>query len=563
MSTLPSTEPVLPAGTLFEQIQALEGAFPIPVPEAVIEMGSYNAVSGFFQGVVSTLEDPEELLGEELDAPLDKIKVKVPPTVMVDAVEVIIVFRVSPPGANASFTVGGLSVIAGGNDGVVRVRVGRVHRVDWVAQSQGRVYRDTLLIARPQIIGAGAFTLPVLPVTVVYEPPQDAQQRNAASYTVTRAVGTRLSAHFARETSVSAPLDGVYQGPDKAPFGDLMMIKQAMELAASGLGALAEDGPLGIAATALEQMAGLLGSATSSDSQGQADTATGTLEVIGSDGLRVAPTARRGPGLGDLIVFLRNARLVWLSTTNSVRLALLESGPIAMVSAQSLPGAAADFGLSEQSVQSLLALDPFVAGGPQADLPSPRFSFLTGFELGPGASLVQKHSFAVSHSNELSSTRIRLTVSDFEASKLAFFGIGPGQTQTVTSEVTNQNSVSNSQTTVVDTDLQLFNDNQAPYAVGVFFDRVFGTLAFKQMPLATRALVSGTLLDRKSRVRANQSVELKSPRGHWIAVTDARGRFTFSTAAGLRHGPIELRSGRLQRDLRFQGQPLQGIELKY
>lgn len=559
--TLPGAAQSAAAASLFDQVRALEHLFPVPVPEAAIEMGTFHAVSGHFQGVVSTLQKPEDLLDEDLDAPLDKIEVKVAPTVSIDAVEAILEFRVSPPGAHASFTVAGVSVIAGAA-GVVRVHAGRVGKVDWVAQSQGRIYRDTVRIQRPPVIGAGAFTLPVLPMAIAYEPPQDQLRRNSASYAVTRSTGTRLSAHFERESSVSAPEVGLYLNPDPSRFADLMALKQAMQVAASGIQALADTGPLATAAAALSTLAGLLGNAVSTDGQSTVDSATGTLSMIDSSGLQVSPTARLGPGQGDLFVFMRQARLVWLSTTTTVRLALLEAGPIAMASAQSLADGSADFGLTPELTAALLALDPFVTDGPSADLPPTRYRFLQGFELGPGSSLVHTHSFTIGREQTRSITRIRTLVHDFEASQLAFFGIGPAQTETVTSAVSNQSSTSTAETTTISAQLQLHNDAQAPYGIGVYYDSVFGTLAFREVPLASRAQVSGRLLNRRGQPRSNQRVELRAGAQHWCAVTDAKGGFTFS-AIGLKAGPLSLHSGgRLHRQLVLQGQALRGIELR-
>src|SRR5207248_9831087 len=97
------------------------------------------------------------------------------------------------------------------------------------------------------------------------------------------------------------------------------------------------------------------------------------------------------PGRGDKIVVLFNVRLAWLAEDGNVTLAMLGSDSSQPTSLQvetlrthpeNINAELASLGyplLDVETIQQLLALDPFVAGGPHAVPPSPRFVAKGGF----------------------------------------------------------------------------------------------------------------------------------------------------------------------------------------
>src|SRR6185369_13642599 len=66
-------------------------------------------------------------------------------------------------------------------------------------------YRDTLQLRRPRIIGVGAFTIPALPVAVIYEPPAVGGGSSSQTYTVESSVGNSVRLEFAQGQSTTTP----------------------------------------------------------------------------------------------------------------------------------------------------------------------------------------------------------------------------------------------------------------------------------------------------------------------------------------------------------------------
>src|SRR5436190_1964869 len=57
-------------------------------------------------------------------------------------------------------------------------------------------HRDELKLERPSVIGAGVFTVPALPLALIYEPPQGKLKKNTAKYVKTRSGGTTVRLSF-------------------------------------------------------------------------------------------------------------------------------------------------------------------------------------------------------------------------------------------------------------------------------------------------------------------------------------------------------------------------------
>src|SRR6185436_2615740 len=100
---------------------------------------------------------------------------------------------------------GGGSAFARAGQTSISINVGRLRTVKWTIRSGTKLHRDELTIKRPRIIGVGAFTIPALPVAVVYDPPQDPERSNSVVYTRTTSVGTTLGLTVRGGTSTTAP----------------------------------------------------------------------------------------------------------------------------------------------------------------------------------------------------------------------------------------------------------------------------------------------------------------------------------------------------------------------
>src|SRR6185436_911245 len=89
----------------------------------------------------------------------------------------------------------------------VTINAGRLHDARWTLTSGTKIHRDELTINRPRTIGAGAFTIPALPVAVVYDPPQNPAGTNSVVYTRSTSVGVSVGMSFGNGTSTTTATD--------------------------------------------------------------------------------------------------------------------------------------------------------------------------------------------------------------------------------------------------------------------------------------------------------------------------------------------------------------------
>jgi len=187
-----------PSQAAYDNIKGIEAAtnslFPSPYGEATV--GTFDAATGFWDGLASFEQEYSPAPGKP-----ERTRM-VYPVADVNAVLVGLVFRVKNREGEFSVRINnGVKHKAPGGQDFVVVRVGRATTVKWTAECRGKTYSDTVKIARPPQIGAGAFTIPALPITIIYDPPQDRNRRNAASYEESASLGTSAAASFSSDTS--------------------------------------------------------------------------------------------------------------------------------------------------------------------------------------------------------------------------------------------------------------------------------------------------------------------------------------------------------------------------
>jgi len=190
-----------PIGDFYRMVKGVENIFPIPAPTATVRVGSFDPATGIFEGLCSTTEwqpaDREHL---------KPWKKTFPPSAQANGVNAILEFEIlNPAPAGTRVTANGVTVRASPGQRVISIDVKNATRVDWKITSRYRSFHDRLLLTRPPIVGAGVFTLPALPVAIIYEPPPDRLRRNSAKYTANQTVGTTTRTTFSQEHSTATP----------------------------------------------------------------------------------------------------------------------------------------------------------------------------------------------------------------------------------------------------------------------------------------------------------------------------------------------------------------------
>lgn len=454
------TKPAQPgADDLYQKLRALEFAVP-PIPAIqTVSMGSWVAGSNFV-GTASTCS----IVGFPV-----KHRQCIPPTVTINAINAVLTFSV-PNGV--TLTAAGRTVQS--SNGQATVDVGNADVVDWRLQSGAHSYADKVIIARPAVAGMGAFTIAALPISIIYEPPQNAAFTNSATI------------QFATESTVVDTISkssGTTNTPTWAGGEAALMVGQKM---ASITPQTSAAWPLisGVISALSSQPVETFASQVNTDR---------TLSVRMTDHQVVTTAAHSGPGRGDLIAFYRNARVIWGMDAGKVTLTLLDHGGLSMFSIDHLRadlaalarGQAARSGLDAPTITSLIALDPLAQARPIMDtilsvpnLPPRRFAKKNTLNVN-AARFTQTFTHSISQSDKASKLQTTTTVTDSHGGWLTLLGIGSQTGGKMTTQISLGSSRTTSDTQTKSASYSLEAGPNEAYTVEVYYDNIFGTFLMR------------------------------------------------------------------------------------
>jgi hypothetical protein len=451
----------LAVDNLYNQLRALEYAVP-PVPATQnIDMGRW-AAGGNFSGPATTCQIVFEPV---------KHKQCLPPSVNISAINAILVFNV-PNGV--TLTANGKSVAS--SNGQAILDVGNAQKVDWKLQSGAFSYSDTLFIRRVEVAGMGAFTIAAMPVSIIYEPPQNQALTNSASI------------QFLSESTV---IDTISKGSGSTNTPRWIGGEAAMMVGQK----MASITPVTRAAWPIIQ--GIIGALSSQPEMtyGVEVNSDHTLSVKMTDSQMVTTAAHRGPGRGDLIAFYKNARVMWGMDAGQITLTLLDHAGLSIFTAEQLRadiaalanGGVAVSGLDAETLTALIALDPMantsirgsIFGGPV--LSASRFTKDITLQVN-GASYVRTVSHSITTSDRTSKLQTTSTVTDSHGGWLTLLGIGEQTGGKTTTKVSLGASRTTSSTQTKSASIRLDAAATETYKVDVNYDNVFGTFLTRTPP---------------------------------------------------------------------------------
>jgi len=431
-----------------------------------VSMGSWVA-GGNFVGSASTCKI--------VYSPM-KRKVCTPPTVTINAISAVLTFNV-PNGV--TLTANGKSVRS--NNGQATIDVGNAEVVDWKLQSDVYAYADKLFISRPAVAGMGAFAIAALPISIIYEPPQNIALTNAATI------------EFASESTVVNTISkgsGTTNTPTWAGGEAALMVGQKM---ASITPQTSQAWPL---------ISGVISALSSRPVETHAVEVNSdrTLSVRMTDAQTVTTRAHLGPGRGDLIAFYRDARVIWGMAGGQVTLTLLDYDGLFIFSIDQLRadlaalsrGQAAQSGLDAPTLTSLIALDP-LARKPRTmvdtvlsvpKLPPSRFTKNTTLRVN-AAKFTQTVTHSIANSHTTSKLQTTTTVTDSHGGWLTLLGIGSSTGGKTTTQISFGSSRTTSSTNTKSASYSLEAGASEAYTVEVYYDNIFGTFLMRVPPPAT------------------------------------------------------------------------------
>ncbi len=558
---------------VFNQTRTFElaGQLPIPLSVQIIHMGNFDGTSGHFTWTLP----PGKTITTYETGPTGKpirIVTQMPRVAQVYTLNVQLVFTLTNVQSTVTLTAAGQTVTAAPGQTSIAVTVaGSSLDVLWSLRSAGKIANDEIIIDRTA--GAlGTCIVPALPVLVVYDAVQNQAHTNAVTYTETRSLGmtTTFSATASKSinTQVVTAQDTLNQVTSLVTaLGNVLawMTSVASFDSSSGSGNSSSDGSvvqgIQLALNGYKALVGLftsaIGSTTTTNNTSVETTQTHQLSVNIIDASSCMPD-REGPGLGDQIVYLHNARFLWFAdpNTNAVSFVYVSADAIAQVSASRLRAAvntgnasASGTGLDLPTLQELFNLDPFCATAIPDLQDNPRF---IGYPQNPDLNMMQ-HEFHGGGGGSLTFTQ-KITSDDLtrqvntttqtttvKPGWLSLFGLeDPHNTVTVLQS----SKSSSSELNVSDQVSTTATFNCAPtedYAFIPYYDSVSGTFAFVPATLSASAIVSGTILDPSKKPLAHQRVILTTPGKTIATFTDDQGRYRFNSA-GVVSGQLTIQS---------------------
>jgi hypothetical protein len=387
------------------------------------------------------------------------------------------------------------------------------------------------------LLGAGAITIPVLPVSIVYAPIVDAQQLNTASAATGISTANTTTVSFSQQTGSTVPVDSSFQ--------EVADVTQAMQ----AIGPVLQKIPNGIAqgvGTGLSTVAGLLGSSTATQTNTGISASQNTLQVGTSQTItQTAKANQGGPGVGDLITYYYNVRVVWFSDGQAMQLAVLGFDGSNQTSAGRISAALSALSnqppgtidplthLNADSLANLLQIDPFCSGQVKCDatavLSGPRFIPITNGTLEISAGTLTRQYIHQFSTTDFKSTQSIVTNSETDkAGLLSFLGIGVTNNQTIQTTISQGTSLQNSAGATATQSFTFNSNGTEHYSCEIYFDVIFGAFAFRLVPDdGLQPRVTGTLVNTEGKVLPDTEVVAKVGSKRFLTESDGAGRFMF------------------------------------
>src|SRR5581483_4640792 len=384
---------------LYRRLKNIESVFPFAASSKTLLVGTFDATTRQFTPAVGVRRVTSTELLPNHHPIRDKFLVA-----RVNAVNVSLRFNVVNSQGPIVATVNGQLFQATPGQNSVTVNGGKEGDFVLTLHAGNASHDDEVILDRQQILGAGAFRVPALPVLVVYEPPQDSGNQNQASITLTKTVGASTTLACGGNQKVSAQMLSAQQ----------LVSKIDEAVSASGV-----DG--GEFTTVMKDFVNALPSGTTTTGDFSSTTNESTLTMTTTNAQTFTTTGHLGPGKGDMLALLRNARMAWVVTLGGeVLLSFLGADRIELESVQGIKNELQavlcstnpenpnpDCLARAQALRQALSVDPFTDGasvgsnsrfaGPADD------SNLLTIELhGPGVSFSQDLTHDITQDDKVS-----------------------------------------------------------------------------------------------------------------------------------------------------------------
>ncbi|MFO0591656.1 MAG: hypothetical protein U0441_29185 [Polyangiaceae bacterium] len=439
----------------------------------------------------------------------------------------------------------GTTQVGGKTFEVWEIDLGRARSITLHATGPGaKPYDAVVVVVRPPRLGIGVFRVPVLPLAVLYDPPQSGPKKSTSSYTSSEAIGSTFTAELKSDKSEDKAVDP--SGPlDQAvsTFQNVVTNLTTVAKTAVAVGLMADT--LGKAITdRLSLISSYVGTVTAREitttSSVQRQTYTTTTQLDATFGTG----SGAGPGRGDRILYLRDVELAWVAHTDGVFLEYIGAASSGHPTVDELladlrVGApqGRNTHLSPAALRSVLSINPLVDApdlGFHASIPAePRFGRvlvngaaavdLTASDVDSGVQIAQTIKYE--SGDEVANTDVTSQVTEYKKGLLSALGWGVTEDKKVTITTSHATSTKRTATSSTKVSIDLRCDHPATYQL--WRDRVFGGIAIVvDMPKLTSSAVFdwSYYISHNADLPAAGITTEEQAKAHWVDYGVREGR---------------------------------------
>lgn len=393
------------------------------------------------------------------------------------------------PGFTFYVKLNGVSYQAGNGKTDIIIGVGDKTKFDWEIGNGISKYKDKLHIQRVPVVVSGVFKVPLMPLLVVYEPAPNNNGTNKAEYIRINTFGSSSTIGISKNqnrtlnTTKLTDID-VFKGILKVESEILGKIPDAnAKAAATVLGVLADDG--------------LWGGVTSTTTTGKIEESELTIisEDIQTSGISTDINSG-GPGFGDVMVGVKNARFLWIINDGKFYATMLDFQEPFTYDANSIRDSIRS-GSNKDIYKAIAQVNPFTANSPRYNLKSDPIRFIymydKGGEMSGNSSQTYTLEQSVTQSTRNSITKYTIDIDEYKKGFLSYLNISPfDANETYKLEVSNKVSNQVATGTVFKASLTLQNAPGEHKNYHVFFDKVYGTFVVQDASNVDPVSSSGT-----------------------------------------------------------------------
>ncbi|WP_332733832.1 hypothetical protein [Flavihumibacter sp.] len=453
---------------MYQAIKNNAQNFPQPNALDTIEMGTFDHLTGNFDGLIGRYMEVHD--GRKT------VRKRVPAVKNSESLGSVLVFRMKHPINRFHVIINNREYRSSSNNTTLSIRIKGSSRINWeigLIPNRGQPisnYKDALQIIRKKFYAMGVYTLPYLPIGIIYAPPVTGSPQNIISFTQQAKVGTRVELSSKEEFSETRP--------------EMTLINKVYSLLDIGIQKTSNssDPYTQIANATMKAIRGAFGEEKITNTIGEIKENSLVIESIDEQSVtRSNPIPTLGPVHSDQFVVLKDVRVIWILEDNNFSYSVLDFTETQYLTTAYMRQS------NNPDLKNLVALDGFSIRGPNP----PRYTIVKDLNgdpikesISPSLSFERSINKTQIISNHSANTTYSSQIKDYTSGTLAFLGIG-FEDKTIKQTFSQGYMTSNSTEISELSKIKIVNGTNELIKLEVYYDNVFGTVAVRLVPKNT------------------------------------------------------------------------------